>query len=69
MSTAPPWSQFWSQLFSFVAVRERSKDRFASVDKDWRISLDCGLRIWKAGWVHALAGSNPASSANLRGRT
>ena len=24
------------------------------------ISLDCSLRIWKAGWVHALAGSNPA---------
>ena len=30
-----------------------------------RTPLDLGLQIWKAGWVHALAGSNPASSAGL----
>jgi hypothetical protein len=29
-----PGSQFWSQLSSFVAVRERSTDRFASVDEE-----------------------------------
>jgi hypothetical protein len=37
------WSQFWSQLFSFAAIRERSNDRFASVNEDLRISLDFGL--------------------------
>jgi hypothetical protein len=56
-------SQFWSQLSPFVGVRERSTGRFASVNGGVRISLDLGLRIWKAGWVQALAGSNPASSA------
>ena len=59
-------SQFWSQLSPFVGVRERSTGRFASVNGDVRIGLDLGLRIWKAGWVHALAGSNPASSVNLK---
>ena len=58
------WSQFWFQLFSFMVIRERSRDHFASVKDDLRISLDFGLRIWKAGWVQALAGSNPASSAD-----
>jgi hypothetical protein len=33
---------------------------------DMQISLDLGLRIWKAGWVQALAGSNPASSASRK---
>jgi Protein of unknown function (DUF998) len=47
-----------------ISVRERPTDRFASVNDDMRTPLDLGLRIWKAGWVHALAGSNPASSAN-----
>jgi hypothetical protein len=56
-------SQFWSQLSSFVAIRKRPDDRFPSANGDLRISLDLDLRIWKAGWVHALAGSNPASSA------
>jgi hypothetical protein len=28
--------------------------------------VDLGLRIWKAGWVQALAGSNPASSAGWK---
>ena len=56
-------SQFWSQLSSFVAIRKRSDDRFPSANGDLRISLDVGLRIWKAGWAQALAGSNPASSA------
>jgi hypothetical protein len=58
------WSQFWFQLFSFMVIRERSRDHFASVKDDLRNSLDFGLRIWKAGWVQALAGSNPASSAD-----
>ena len=57
-------SQFWSQLSPFVAIRKRPDDRFPSADGDMRISLDLDLRIWKAGWVQALAGSNPASSAN-----
>jgi hypothetical protein len=56
-------SQSWSQLSSFVAIRKRPDDRFPSANGDLRISLDLDLRIWKAGWVHALAGSNPASSA------
>jgi hypothetical protein len=56
-------SQFWSQLSSFVAIRKRPDDRFPSANGDLRISLELDLRIWKAGWVHALAGSNPASSA------
>jgi len=54
-----------SQLSPFVGVRERPIDRFASVNVDLRTPLDLGLRIWKAGWVQALAGSNPASSAAL----
>ena len=33
---------------------------------DVGISPYLGLRIWKAGWVHALAGSNPASSASRK---
>jgi hypothetical protein len=49
------WSQFWFQLFSFMVIRERSRDHFASVKDDLRNSLDFGLRIWKAGWVQALA--------------
>ena len=61
-------SQFWSQLSPFVGVRDRSTGRFASVNGDVRIGLDLGLRIWKAGWVQALAGSNPASSARLTKR-
>jgi hypothetical protein len=40
-------------LFSFAAIRERSKDRFASVNEDRRISLYAGLRIWKAGTMLA----------------
>jgi hypothetical protein len=59
-------SQFWSQLSPFVGVWERPTDRFASVNEDLRIGLDLGLRIWKAGWVQALAGSNPASSASRK---
>jgi len=47
-------SQFWSQLAPFGGVRERSTGRFASVNGDMRISLDLGLRIWKAGWVQVL---------------
>jgi hypothetical protein len=31
-----------------VAIRERSKDRFTSVNEDLRMSLAFGLRIWKA---------------------
>jgi hypothetical protein len=56
-------SQFWSQLSPSIGVRERPASGFASVDEDLWTHLDLGLRIWKAGWVHALAGSNPASSA------
>ena len=46
-----------------MAIRERLSDRFARVDGEVQTNVDLGLRIWKAGWVHALAGSNPASSA------
>jgi hypothetical protein len=46
------------RLLASVSVR-----LVASQNGDVRISLNLGLRIWKAGWVHALAGSNPASSA------
>jgi hypothetical protein len=60
------WSQFGSQLCPFIGVRERPTDRFASVNVDTRTPLDLGLRIWKAGWVQALAGSNPASSASWK---
>jgi hypothetical protein len=56
-------SQFWSQLSSFVAIRECLSDRFAGVDEQVQTSVELGLRIWKAGWVQALAGPNPASSA------
>ena len=59
-------SQFGSQLCPFIGVRERPTDRFASVNDDMRTPLDLGLRIWKAGWVQALAGSNPASSASWK---
>ena len=59
-------SQFWSQLSSFVAIRKRPDDRFPSVNRGLRISMDLDLRIWKAGWVQALAGSNPASSASWK---
>jgi hypothetical protein len=58
--------RFSDQLSPFVGVRDRSTGRFASVNGGVRIGLDLGLRIWKAGWVQALAGSNPASSANLK---
>jgi len=47
------WFQFWSQLSSFVAIRERSKDHIAGVNEDLRISMDLGLRIWKAGSLTA----------------
>jgi hypothetical protein len=56
-------SQFWSQLSPFIGVCDRSAGRFASVNGDVLVGLDVGLRIWKACWVQALAGSNPASSA------
>jgi hypothetical protein len=60
---ARSWSQFWSQLSSFLPVCDRSPHRFGSVDEARRTLPNVGLRIWKAGWVQALAGSNPASSA------
>jgi hypothetical protein len=42
-----PWSQFLVSVVLVRALRERSKDRFASVNEDLRMSLDFGLRIWK----------------------
>ena len=57
------WSQFWSQLSSFADAPRRSRDRFASVDDGLRTRLDPGSQSWKACWVHALSGSNAASSA------
>jgi hypothetical protein len=54
---------FWSQSSPFAGVRQHPTGRFVSVNGDVGISPYLGLRIWKAGWVQALAGSNPASSA------
>jgi hypothetical protein len=51
-----------------VAIRECLSDRFAGADGEVQTSVDLSLRIWKAGWVQALAGSNPASSAPKRYR-
>jgi hypothetical protein len=38
-----------------VTIRRRPNDRFPSPNGDLRICLDLHLRIWKAGWVQALA--------------
>jgi len=47
----------------FAGVRQHPTRPFVSVNGDVGISPYLGLRIWKAGWVQALPGSNPASSA------
>ena len=59
-------SQFWSQLPPFVGVPECSTARLAGVNRRRRTLLNLGLRIWKAGWVQALAGSSPASSSGWK---
>jgi hypothetical protein len=50
---------------SFVAIPGCLSDRCANVDADLRTRLNHSLRIWRAGWVHALTSSNLASSARL----
>jgi hypothetical protein len=47
-----------------VACTKSHAKCLARVNRRLRSLLNLGLRIWKAGWVHALAGSNPASSAS-----
>jgi hypothetical protein len=58
-----PSSQFSSQLLPFTPVR---RDFGAAVRRSLRRPeprRTVGQATWKASWVHALAGSNPASSA------
>ena len=57
--------QFSSQLGSFADVRLRPIVADSRGDRPWGTVANEPVRTWKAGWVQALAGSNPASSAHL----
>ena len=46
----------------FTSVRS---DSVCAVRGRWRTPVNAGQHCWKACWVQALAGSNPASSATL----
>jgi hypothetical protein len=57
------WSQFWSRLPPFSCVHERPRCHRMSANVLSNATTYAGMQSWKACWVHALAGSNPASSA------
>ena len=56
-------SQFWPQLSPFVGVPECSTARSEGVKPKTADSSEPRFADLESGWVQALAGSNPASSA------
>ena len=56
-------SQFSSQLPSFLPVRRGVRAGYCAHCRRREPLRTAAEATWKAGWVQALAGSNPASSA------